>query len=268
VRDEGKAPVVQAPLKTVRLWFIKPGGRVGVEGDLVPVEHQLRAFPNELARLVLRELERGPVYAGVYQAGYRTALRCCAFDVINTHGALSVPTPPPSWPGDSSSPTWTSLAAAAQIQRTLDELPGVRSVAVDGMTRSWVRSRLARGIDASTSSRPGRVGSCARAQRGGSGAGVGVRRISPTEVNVRVRAPRAVSIELDLDSAGEGGTATRDIVGATAAPCGIFDVRFSQGEVTGFGDADSRFLVRVVPLTGSAQPGVIRPLGTLIPPSS
>jgi hypothetical protein len=76
----------------------------------------------------------------------------------------------------------------------------------------------------------------------------------------------AVSIELDLDTSTEAGPSTY-LTGATAAPCGSFDVTFSSAQLVDAG-ADARYLVRVVPLGGQPQPGVVRRLGALVAPAA
>jgi hypothetical protein len=157
-----------------------------------------------------------------------------------------------------------ALAAAAQIQRTLADLPGVSSVTVAGMTQAWVHSRLASGNDAESSAKPTRRGFCASASQRSSSISVSVSRVSRTEVIAHVRAPMAVSIELDLDTSTEAGPSTY-LTGATAAPCGSFDVTFSGAQLVD-ADADARYLVRVVPLGGQPQPGVVRRLGPLVAP--
>ena len=255
VQDAGKAPAIQGPERIVRLWFIRPGGRVGVEGDLVPVTHRLRAFSGELVRLTLRELERGTGYLSIEQAGYRSALGCCDLRVSVVNRRVTVASLPAPWPSGATGGTgWMALAGAAQIQRTLAGLPGVRSVTVQGMTQQWVSSRLASGVDSRLLAGPRRRGSCASARRSSSADRGAVSRISKTEVIAHVRAPVAVSIELDLDTSNEDGSSSA-LVGATAAPCGVFDVRFSRAELGRDADPDSRYLVRVVALTGPASLG-------------
>jgi hypothetical protein len=266
VQDAGKAPAIQGPEHIVRLWFIRPGGRVGVEGDLVPVTHRLRAFPGELARLTLRELERGTSYLSIQQAGYRSALGCCDLRVSEVNRRVTVAGLPAPWPSGATGGTgWMALAGAAQIQRTLAGLPGVRSVTVQGMTQKWVSSRLASGVDTEVLAGPKRRGSCASAKQSSSAIGVSVSRVSKTEVIAHVRASVAVSIELDLDTSNENGSSS-DLVGATVAPCGVFDVTFSRGELGRDADPDSSYLVRVVSLAGPPQPGVTRRLGPLVAP--
>ena len=266
VQDAGKAPAIQGPEHIVRLWFIRPGGRVGVEADLVPVTHRVRAFSGELVRLTLRELERGTGYLSIEQAGYRSALGCCDLRVSVVNRRVTVAGLPAPWPSGATGGTgWMALAGAAQIERTLGGLPGVRSVTVQGMTQQWVSSRLASGVDADVLAGPKRRGSCASARRSSSPLGVTVSRISKTEVIAHVRAAVAVSVELDLDTSTEDGSSSA-LVGATAAPCGVFDVRFSRAELGRDADPDSRYLVRVVALAGPAQPGVTRPLGALVAP--
>jgi hypothetical protein len=220
----------------------------------------------------MRALERGAYLVPFRtRAGYRTMLGCCDLRISQTGSAVTVPHVIVRWHAAFNAPaeaSWSDLAAAAQIQRTLDALQGVSSVTVQGLSRKAVRARLARGIDTGPG-HPVAKGTCAEARAGGAHPSVTLERVSPTRVVAHVRAPVNVAVELDIDLSDEGGAA-REPIDATAAPCGIHDVTFARGFklAPGTAVADSRVLVRVTPLAGPAQPGVTRNLSRLIAPTT
>jgi hypothetical protein len=260
VRDAGSPPQIQGPARTVQLWFIRPGGRVGVERDLVPVATRIRAFPEDLPRLVLRRLERGPSYQ-LQLAGFRSVLSCCGGGTGVHDGVVTVPELYLRWPisglltgfGETVA-NWTALAGAAQVQRTLAALPGVRSVVVQGLSEAFVRKQLASGADTVTPARA-RRGTCAAARTPSTATTLAVRRTSNTRIVAHVRAPMPLVLELNLNSSTQEGSSNSSY-GATTVPCGIFDVEFSGGALASGGG--SPFEVRAAPLAGPPRPGVTR----------
>jgi hypothetical protein len=275
VRDEGKPPAVQATAHAVKLWFIRPGGRVGVERDLVPVTIQISGYPNQVPKLTLLALERGPS-ARLRALGYRTVVGCCAGLHQRSAGGgpasrikrnFLVRTVNAGWTDVSvqdSYYSWLKIAGATQVIRTLGALPSAGRIEVMGITGGNLRKMLpvmARGIDRGRT-RPRRTGSCASARQQG-GIAVGVNQTAPARVRVHVRAPEPVVIEF-----GQGQGAAPWIVEATAATCGAWDVTFPGAEVQ-FG----RFFgtlplqVRVTALAGLPTPGVTRQFTLHAPPA-
>lgn len=264
VRDAGKPPVARGPERTVQLWVIKPGGRVGVERDLVPVGARVPAFDAELPAVVLQRLERG-LDDALARAGYRTALGCCAATVVAAGGGvLRVSDIVLAWtigPAPTMA-SWVALAGAAQVQRTLAALPGVRSVTVNGLSQRAVSEQLARGVDPDPA-RPVASGSCRQARRLGPVAAVATSHPARERDVVRVRAPMAVAVEFDALNWGQGETeseATIALLRATVVRCGIVDVPLTGTYET---DGGTRLTVRVTPLAGPARAGIVRGLHAL-----
>jgi hypothetical protein len=257
VRDAGPVPVAKASLHTERLFFIRPGGRVGAARDLVPVTVQVRAFPDELDAAVLQALERGPS-RDLAAAGYRTALTCCSSLAHSGRNAVVVTGIRGGWlagrQGGAAAP-WIIVAGAEQIQQTLHGVGSTRSVVTDGLSRNAVGAELNGGNDLGAT-RPRRTGSCTLAQ-GQGGIDIDVQRPSQTEtpVVVRVRTPQAVAIEFSLVDE----TGPTSLVVATAAQCGVFAVPFPGPAIhSDVLSGRMNFQVRVTPLAGPPNTGVTR----------
>jgi hypothetical protein len=261
VRDEGKTPTGQAPLRSIVLWFVRPGGRVGVVRDLAPVSREIRADPGKVARLVLRALARGPS-PDERLAGYRTVLddglwranirgstvRVTQGYVSGVNTAVNQGGPVP----------WIALAGAAQIQKTLSALPGVRTVRVWGLSRAAIQAQLLSGRDPGLTNPVPRA-SCALAQALPGQLEVGISHVSQSAAIVHVRAKTPVAIEFTYSRGPEGSGNPAAILEATATPCGSADVRFPQPRgVRGALELGAAFQVRVTPLSGPVVQGVTR----------
>jgi hypothetical protein len=261
VRDEGKTPTGKAPLRSIVLWFIRPGGRVGVARDLAPVSRQIRADPGKVARLALRALVQGPS-PDERLAGYRTVLDARFWRVTIrgstvrvTQGYVAGADPPVNQGGPV---PWIALAGAAQIQKTLSALPGVRTVRVWGLSRAAIQAQLLSGRDPGLTSPVPRA-SCARARALPGQLGVGISHVSQGAAIVHVRAKAPVAIEFTYGRGPEGAGNPAAILEATATPCGSADVRFPQPRgVRPALELGATFQVRVTPLSGPVVQGVTR----------
>lgn len=267
VRDEGKTPMVPDATHVVKLWFIRPGGRVGIEGDLVPVNRHFRADRNHLSRsVVMRALAQGPSRQETL-AGFRTVLGCCDWTVNNQGSTVAVRGGSLGGfrsIGETDVAPWIELAGAAQIQRTLAALPGVRHVVVWGLSQRTVHSYLRAQGDPGVTA-PTVRGSCAAARA--RPAPISVTAVLDSRARQVLRVSAAITVSIQFSSLQYGEFS--QIVAATVAPCGIVDVTFPplwpRNAQT---DTATRFEVLVSPTArSSAFTGVTKTFQAFTPPT-